>query len=551
MDLSKDELLAFNPRDPLYRWKLWVRVVSPDTIWYHFFWGRIALALVALGIAGWLAAATAAWAFVKYHRGYHEVAFVDLALFPVRRAHYREGLGRHYLALGRAELEKKNYREGYSHLNAGLARLPDDLPTRRLVAITEIRLGLPLRALRTLSEGVAPEGRPINRAAAGDLDYLKLLFGLLLEAKEDARALALALRLLPPAPDGVLTHQFIALQAAFAHFHAGRYDEAERLVQDWQLGKSLEGSILLAQCDWERGYAPLALLRLEAELARFPARDELYLHLIRYRRELGQLDEARRAAVLRHLRDPASPGPRIDLLRSYHATHDHSATARELATFLADFSSNPQALVLLAWFAVDTAQPALATRLHALATERQFPINAFSLARIQAHLAAQDYRATLAACDAAAREENEDNRVFAATLNGLRALAWFGLRDHTRAEGLLGTFLSQARPRAADALLLARQLRLLNAPDSARTVLERACQVDPLNQAALSELVRADAEAGDRAKLAENLSKLLKLRKPSRAALEEALLRLDQPGDTPLREQIRAALATASATPAP
>ena len=66
-----------------------------------------------------------------------------------------------------------------------------------------------------------------------------------------------------------------------------------------------------------------------------------------------------------------------------------------------------------------------------------------------------------------------------------------------------------------------------------------------------AELVRLDASLGNRDKLSENLPKLLRLRKPSRAVLEEALLRLDRPADAPLRDQIRTALTRASATPAP
>ena len=551
MDLGKDELQPFNPRDPLYRGKLWVRVVTPDSVWHYVFWRRLAAVLGALVLAGWLTAAGGVWTFVKFSRGFSDVSFLDLAFYPLRAEHYRTSLGRHYIALGRAELEQRNYRNGYAHLAAGVARVPDDAVARRLLAFTEIRFGLTHRALQTLTDGATLASSEPGRAAAADLDYLKLLFGLLLEAQEDDRAIALAQQLLPPRPDEILAHQFTALQAATAHFHRGRYDEAERLLADWHLEKSLEGKILLARCDWERGNTALALVQLEAELARFPARDELYLQLIRFHRELGHLGEARRIALLRHLRDPASPGPRIDLLRTYHASDDPAAESRELASYLADFQTDPSALVLLAWFSVDTAQPKLTQQIYALAAAQQFPLNAFNLARVQAALAVPDYRAALALADTAVREENENNESFAATLNGLRALALFGLKDNARAELTLGSFLNQARPRASDALLLAKQLRLLDAPAQARAVLAQACATDPLNQAALAELVRLDAEAGDREKLAENLPKLLRLRKPSRAALEETLLRLNQPGDAALREQIRAALVRASATPAP
>ena len=543
IDHTKEELLSFSPDHPDYRYKLWVRVVTPDSVWYHVFWRRIALALALLTLAGWLSAAAGVWAFVKFQRGYTDARSIDLVFYPWRQEDYRTGLGQHYLQTGRAALEKKNYREGYRLLQAGLTRVPNDVPGRRLLAYTQVHFGRADLALKTLAEGA--------ELASADLDYLKLLFALLLETHEDERLIFLAKKLLPPEPDSVLTHQFIALQAATAHFERGRYDETERIVGEWRLGNSLEGAILLAKCDWERGYTDLAMVRLEREIARFPKRDELYLHLVRYHRSLGHADEARRYALLRQFNNPASPGPRIDLLHTYRSTDDLAAAQRELTTFLADFSADPSALILLAWFAVDTVQPALTARLTSLAHERSYPLNAFNLARVQANLAAQHYQIALDLALTALREENEDTPHLASTLNGLRCLALYGLKDFSRAELMLNSFLGHANLRASDALLLAKQLLLAGATASARSVLDRASVLDPLNQAALGELVRLDASLGNRDKLAENLPKLLRLRKPSRAVLEETLLRLDRPADAPLRDQIRAALTRASATPAP
>ena len=543
IDHTKDDLQSFNPRDPAYRFKLWVRVVTPDTIWVHVFWRRIAGTIALLAVIGWLAAAAGVWSLVRFQRGYTDVRYLDLAFYPWRRADYQTGLGEHYLRTAREALEKKNYREGYALLQAGLARLPTDIAGRRLLASTQIRFGRADLALVTLADGAT--------LANADLDDLKPLFALLLETHEDDRLITLAKKLLPPQPDTVPAHQFVALQAATAHFERGRYDEAERIVAEWGLGNSLEGSILLAQCDWENGYPDLALLRLESEIPRFPQRDELYLHLVRYHRVLGHAAETRRYALLRQFNEPASPAPRIDLLHTYHAADDKAAAQRELAAYLADFSADPQALVLLAWFAVDTLQPELAARLASLAHERSFPLNAFNLARVQSLLAAQKYQAALDLAATAIREENEDNNRLVSTLNGLRCLALYGLKEFSSAKLMLNSFLGQSNLRAGDALLLAKQLRLLGATASARVVLERATELDPLNQAALGELVRIDAEADNREKLAENLPKFLRLRKPSRAVLEASLLRLDQPADAPLRDQVRSALARASATPAP
>jgi predicted Zn-dependent protease len=338
---------------------------------------------------------------------------------------------------------------------------------------------------------------------------------------------------------------------ATAHFERGRYDEAERIVADWQLTKSLEGIILLAKCDWERGFPDRALQRLEAEIARFPKRDELYLHIVRYHRELGHAAEARRYALLRQFNDPASPGPRVDLIYTYHGTGDKAAEARELAAYFHDFTVDPNALVLLTWFAVETVQPDLADRVAIVAKERNYPLDAFAIGRVQAQLAAQHYQAALDLALTGMREDNAENAAFNTTLNGLRCVALFGLKDNTRAEAMLRSFVGQAKLRPAEALLLARQLRLIGTLAAARLVLARATVVDPLNQAALAELVRIDAETGNREKLTENIPRLLRMRKPSRAVLEETLLRLNQPADAALRDQIREAISRSSATPVP
>jgi len=65
MDFSKDDLQAFDPRDPLYRGKLWVRVVTPDRVYRYYFWRRIAMTLAIIALAGGLATAAGIWAFTS------------------------------------------------------------------------------------------------------------------------------------------------------------------------------------------------------------------------------------------------------------------------------------------------------------------------------------------------------------------------------------------------------------------------------------------------------------------------------------------------------
>ena len=335
MDFAKDDLQAFNPRDPAYRWKLVARVVQPDRVRLHFFWRRIATVAAVAGAGCWLLVTGAIWAFLVHGREWADAKYSDVAQYPWRATALKQGLARHNLVRGQIEFEKKNYRTGYALLVAGLARFPADLQARRTVAFIQARSGLVPRALDTLVHGVD---------YAPDLDYLKLTFGWLLEVRQFDRVVALAGKILPSVADGKLAHQFVALQVASAHFECGRFHPAEQMLSDWGLGNALEGAVLLAQIDWETGRKMRALERLTAELARFSHRDELYLHLVRYHRELGNTAEARRTALLRQFNDPHGPGPRIDLLHAYRATGDHLAEEREVAAYLSEFAGDAKAM---------------------------------------------------------------------------------------------------------------------------------------------------------------------------------------------------------------
>lgn len=541
MDFSKDDHTPFVATERRHRLRLWVRVTEGGASYLHFYWRRIFVLLGLLAVAGWLSAATAAWAFVKYRRGYDNASWLNVAFYPVRREQYRTGLGQHYVAQGQIELAKQNYATGYSFLLAGLTRIPNDLPTRRLVAITQARLGRPDLSARTLADGA--------EFGAADTSYLKLMFGFMIEAREDELALAVTDRLLPAQPDTSLTHQYIALQAATINFQLGRFDETERIIFSWRLENTVEGLVLLARGHWERGETQLALNRIESQFARFNKFDEIYIQLIRFHRTLGNFDESRRYALLRSFNKPDIPGPRIDLLHSFRQSGDAPAQEKEVATFLAQFATDERALLLLAQFAAETGQPALADRVADTATAQGFSPLTFTLARAQARLAAQDYRGALELADATLRATGaEENPRVITLLHGVRAGALAGTRDPGRTATALDTFLSRPGLRVTDVLHVAAELKRQGALPQARLALERAHRLDPLHQAAITELVRLDAETSNRPGLAEGTQKLLALRRPSRAVLEEALLRLDRPEDADLREQIRATLAKTPAT---
>jgi hypothetical protein len=541
LDPIKDSPQSFDPCNPAYRYKLWKRVVTAEGSQWHLYWRRIFLLVPVLLLTGLFATAGGLWYLLKFKRGFTEASYLNLAL-PWRWPQHRIALGHHYFADANKEWSQQHYLDALNDFRAAMVRLPADLSIRRQLTLAYLAFGRVDLALRTLIDG--------EPMAQNDFDYQKLVFSLLSQMQEDERAIALARQWLPAKPDNKLIHQYIALQAATAHYYRGRYDQAEHIIDAWGLARMVEGQLLIAKADWERGYTDLALFRLAQEISRSPQCDDLNIQLVRCYRELGRHDEARQHALLRHFNDPVSPGPRIDLIYAYN-TDNARAAAREIETYLSDFGGDPAALLLLAWFGADADNIALVRRVHALARAHNDSLNGFNLALVQAELGAQNYAAALADADTALHEEKDKDPYFAPLLAGLRAIAFYGLRDRQRADLQLDSFLNRANFRANDALLLAKQLQKIGYKDVARKVLAAAVAKDHLNQAALSELIRIDVALGNRDAILANLPLLLAMRKSSHAVLGEALLVLDHPEDSGLCQNIRAVLNRGTSNPAP
>ncbi len=536
MGLDKELPGVFDPQSPLWRGRLWVRLVLPQGRYrIHFFWRRIVIVLLVLSLGGWIAG-TATVSIMAWKRGVDGVSYFDVVL-PWRWPDYRAALSRHHWTEAQRAHAEGRTREVFPLLHAVLREDPANLEARRLMAIYYIRAGYFKFAVECLELGLP--------AAAADLDYVKLIFGVLEEQQDDEHALALASRFLPAEPTQSLSELYLALQAATAHFHRGRYDQAEAMVAQWGLERSVEGQLLLARCDWERGLAAAAIQRLESEESRFAGRDELARELLRFKRESGDGGEWRRQAHLRVLALPDGPGPRVDWIASLLSTRDADAE-REIERFLKDFNRDAAALVLLAGLATDNADPALAGRVRGVARAAGLSANAFALAEVQAAINANNPTLTLELARDAATGNAEGNPHFQSALAGLRALALYADGEKERGEIELQVFTNHDGTRAADGVWLARELRRRGADMPAQRLLQAAVNLDPLNQAALTELVRVLADLSRYDEVTIYLPQLLAMRKPSRELLRELSLKLESlpPTSFPaLRTKVGEALA--------
>ncbi|MBM3844448.1 MAG: hypothetical protein FJ397_14505 [Verrucomicrobia bacterium] len=571
MTIERVEAKIFDPNDRAHRFKLWVRLATSEGTFHHFYWRRLAVFLGGAAVAAWLLGAAVIWSLLRYQRGWEAAPYWQVAFMPVRMDSFRLSLGRFYAARGVAEIERQNYLAGRELLLAGLRHARTDLTVRRTVATQLAQVfGLPQRAIDVLADGLPYDP---------ELDYLVLTFGWMREARQLTRILELTRRMLPAAPGGTLKHQFIALQEAMVHFDYGRYGEAEQVINAWGLQNSLEGQIVLARCEWERGKEDAALQRLEREISRFAKRDELYAELVRLNRRAGKYEPARRFALLRQFNDPRSAGPRLDLLQGYIDTNEQAAREREVVSYLAMFGGDQVAVLMLARFAAQIGDEPLLERVMALAQEKGYRVEAVRMFQGLSAVLAGNYPRALEillpperpappapAPVAAKTPAGEGARAGAATGGdavetpapvvprpplwaGLRAAALFGAGQRLEGATELKQLTDRFPPLGWEGLLVAREVRRAGGAAAAVPLLRRICEIDSLNEDTRAELVRFELEAGDRAALAAALEKVLAQARPPRALLEEVLLRLQPPADDALIARLRAALPSSAKIP--
>lgn len=476
-------------------------------------WGRLAAFLGVLAVIGWIGLATAGYLFVKYQRDFAEVRFTDI-LLPGRWDDYRIARGNHYVERAKAELKEGNYREAFHFVRVGVGAAPANTEGRLLLAQFFAVWGRPDLAQRTLVEGL-PHGKD-------DPEFLKALFGFLLQNQEDSQVLGISATVLPANGEPTPRNQLVALAAATAHYFRGSYDDAEDLLNAYSLLRTKDGRLLQARIDWDRGLRDQALIRLENFAAESPGEDEYYVQLTAFHREAGNWSDVERLAVLRQLTNPANPAPRIDLLYAYAETGSKEKLRGEIDAIFREFGSNAQVILALGDYAANQGNVDLARRVLDHARFHNLGSEGPALMLAESHVVAGRFPEALALIQQFGRENPEWLKKYAAVFNGLQAIASYGHGSRDDGELYLNNFLSQPSLRVENLVAVSGRLLAIGATEPARRALAAATQADPKNQAALTRLIELDLKSGRSDDLPANLRRLLTMRRPSRTLLENA-----------------------------
>lgn len=515
-------------------------------------WRLAAAALALTLIVSWLGLASAAYLFVKYRRGFTEVKFTHMLFYPAQKEAYRNARGNFWIDSAKEQLKDQKYREAFYNLRLGIGLAPENRDGRMLLAQFYMIWQRPDLAETTLIEGL-----DFN---FNDLEYLQALFGFLLQRQADFELVKITDDLLAragPSPTLDERLKLVATARATAQFFRGNYDAAEDTLRAFRLTDSIDGQILTLRIEWERGDRISVLGTLETLHAQAPDNEQVYNQFAAFLREDNRIDELRRLVVLQQLSYPDRPRPRIDLLYIYDKAANEDRVQSGIADVFRDFSANGDVMLALADFAANTGRPDLARRVYDHCKANNLSWEGAALMTVEAYVVAKRYREALAASTEMMKENPEWGKRFYSVFNGLQAIANYGLSDVEAAQLFLSNFLTQAGVRADNLVAVSNRLVSVGANQEARQVLAQAVRSDPLNQTALTGLIRLDLAAGQADTLSIHLRTLLTMRKPPLELLREAYGKLASdrflfaPGRAALLDELRRTLDTGSASKNP
>jgi hypothetical protein len=532
----------FDPANPKYRWKLSLKLETPQGKIRYWFWPRILSLAGVLALSGLWAANLAVWFNARYRHGATEVHYLDVAL-PWRWSRYRAELSRYNVRMGQAAGERDGGERALTFYEQALSFDRTNLDAERLAAAARYELGQKSAALAGLASGLG------RAAAQHDERYLSLFFSLAFQSGAEELAAHAGQALMPAAPRADSFDQRLAFLVAAASFRLGRYADASRIIREWNLRNQPDGALLWVQVLWESGRTQTATVVMRDVAARFSARDPFNVVLEQIARGTNDPVQVLRYAQTRAASLPASFAPQIDLLYAWHELGRQEAEAAALAKFFQNFRANPAAMARLAQFAFETKQPALAEKIERAAADQHWPTAAYELAWAEAQVTAHDPLAALTTIARLRTEHPDLSPPVTALVAGLELVAKGEEGEDANVPGLFVLRADRLKQLdSAAALRIAGYLHDLNQEQVRGLLLEPIWEADPNNGVILAELVEADMAAHNRPKFLLHLAARLQLPKPPRALLDRALAMLTQPEDHALREQVDVAIATHAAT---
>lgn len=525
------------------------KVRGPSGKWQvRFRWKRIFVAMATMFVMAYLGLALALFLFFKYQRNFEDVRYKDMLVYWFERDAHRERVGDYQIKLGIEFLEEGKYREAFTYLRSGVGISPRNLQGRQLLANLYLGMRSPEEALKIMTAG-APY-------AYNSAEYLNNYVQLLLQMQKDQQAIDLAETVLKTNPPREISH-IMAWAAAMAHFYRGDFDRTEDILREYNLGREIQGQLLLSRISWERGQRQNAIDRLEAALNKYPTNEPFYAQLSFYYRELGDYAKARQFAIMRSISAPLSIAPRIELLYVLNSDGQAERVKQETDAILNQFGDSDQSMSQLGTFAATQGLVELSQTIYKRAEQNRFPMGTYSLQLIESYINARDFQQAITFSEQLSKEQPGWLQQHMPIFNSLRAIAYYGAGNNNMATMYLNQFLQSPQLRIDSMVGASKHFDRLGGLNFAREILLNAYQRNTSSQVVLTNLIETELATGNAADLGQYLSKLLQMRRPSVLLLEKAYTQLASdrflftPNRNELLIELKSALNRSSRDPVP
>ncbi len=372
-------------------------------------------------------------------------------------------------------------------------------------------------------------------------DYLERYFQLLQLKERDKEVIDQGLKILQASKDlPSNTKQTVALAAATSLYWVGRYPECVNIININALDTQANGLLLKARALFDGGKTAEAVALLESRTSDFsgPTKDALYSQQARFQLLLGKPRVALTVTNERVALDEKAPFPhliRLQLLNRLQLQDDYD---KELQLIAERFADNSSAMLALANFAAERGFDGLTASLADAAASRGFDRATFVALHLEALLNAKRPEQVIAMFE---QLNAADRTLFNSNLPVVRALVGIAYharvkKDDTAAKNdrLIGDRYLQELIKANNLgpeayRSVGRKLKDARATDAAVRILEAGVRLFPNYSQLRAEYIGARILAGQteaygtRKSVADELSELLTMRRPSPLIWHEAL----------------------------
>lgn len=479
-----------------------------NQLWLKYFFFFILLVSVT-----WFVASSALYFYLKHAREYETIRFSEVLTLPLRIDEHRKEMGSFHIKKGLRLLsaEDGNVSAGLRLLRLGLIRNPTHLEARKIYAKTLASFA-PKMALQMLEEGLyAYEGK-------FDVEYMDLTIKLMKNLHMEDALLNLTEQLIHDETIGENTKQELIKEKISIYIARGQFDHATEYINEYGLGHSAEGFVLLARIEAAKGKIAnqINYLKQAIEINKDNEHSfEIINEISSAYLKLGNADEALKYAF--------SIGHHLIFAIIHHHNGDYEAEKVQIQGMVEAQGHKHQARLELATYAVETANPQLAMQIYELAAIHADQLEPFLLSLIKAKLKAGDYSGALEDIEVMFDQNPYWLERQKPLLQGFRALCAYALYRPDLGDIYIIDFTNAYKDKPSTILYIAKELNKVGEKNKALELAEIALQYSERHPGLLALAVYLSIEITSSNHLEEYLLRFLELRKPDKEFAKQAL----------------------------